>query len=141
MSHSWKSYLLGCCGDGKRSEKKRRSATTNKLAAPPDDLPFTLAAGSNVCAFSFAELKAATQNFSNRNFIGSGGFGPVYKGFVDGKLRPELQEQEVAVKYLDKEGFQGHREWLVRNCYIIYLVVPNFYKIFNLVPTIVIILN
>nr|CAD1827231.1 unnamed protein product [Ananas comosus var. bracteatus] len=72
MSHSWKSYLLGCCGDVKRSEKKRRSAT-NKLAASPEDLPFTLA-GSNLCAFTFAELKAATQNFSNRNFIGSGGF-------------------------------------------------------------------
>nr|CAD1827173.1 unnamed protein product [Ananas comosus var. bracteatus] len=73
MSHSWKSYLLGCCGDVKRSEKKRRSAT-NKLAVSPEDLPFTLA-GSNLCAFTFAELKAATQNFSNRNFIGSGGSG------------------------------------------------------------------
>lgn len=111
---------MGCCGGVKRSEKKRRSAT-NKLAVSPEDLPFTLA-GSNLCAFTFAELKAATQNFSNCNFIGSGGFGPVYKGFVDGKLRPELQEQEVAVKYLDKEGFQGHREWLVRSCYINYYI-------------------
>ncbi|OAY80101.1 putative receptor-like protein kinase, partial [Ananas comosus] len=98
MSHSWKSYSLGCCGGVKRSEKKRRSAT-NKLAASPEDLPFTLA-GSSLCAFTFAELKAATENFSNRNFIGSGGFGPVYKGFVDGKLRPELQEQEVAAEVI-----------------------------------------
>ncbi len=113
MSHSWKSYLLGCCGEVKRSEKKRRSVTSKPIASS-EDLSFTVA-GSNLYAFTFAELKAAAQNFSMRNFIGSGGFGPVYKGFLHGKLRPGLKEQEVAVKYLDKEGFQGHREWLVRN--------------------------
>ncbi|KAL5225962.1 hypothetical protein ABZP36_012601 [Zizania latifolia] len=47
------------------------------------------------------------------NFIGEGGFGPIYKGFVDDKLRPDLQPMHVAVKYLDTDGPQGHREWLV----------------------------
>jgi hypothetical protein len=38
----------------------------------------------------------------------------VYKGFVDGELRPgALESQHVAVKYLDSDGVQGHREWLV----------------------------
>jgi hypothetical protein len=38
-------------------------------------------------------------------------------GFVDGSLGPGLETQHVAVKYLDSEGVQGHREWLVRCLY------------------------
>lgn len=71
-------------------------------------------AGSNLHAFTIAELRAVTRNFSMTNFIGSGGFGPVYKGFIDDKLRPGLKAQQVAVKSLDLDGQQGHREWLVR---------------------------
>ncbi|KAK4396843.1 Serine/threonine-protein kinase RIPK [Sesamum angolense] len=41
-----------------------------------------------------------------------GGFGPVHKGFIDDKLRPGLKAQPVAVKLLDLDGSQGHREWL-----------------------------
>lgn len=37
----------------------------------------------------------------------------MYKGFVDDKLRPGLEAQPVAVKVLDLDGKQGHREWLV----------------------------
>ena len=51
------------------------------------------------------------------NFIGSGGFGPVYKGYIDDKLRPGLKEPHVAVKSLDLDGLQGHREWLVSASY------------------------
>lgn len=59
------------------------------------------------------ELQVITQNFSKNNYLGEGGFGPVYKGFIDDKLRPGLEVQPVAVKVLDLEGKQGHREWLV----------------------------
>lgn len=58
------------------------------------------------------ELQVITQNFSKNNYLGEGGFGPVYKGFIDDKLRPGLEVQPVAVKVLDLEGKQGHREWL-----------------------------
>lgn len=37
----------------------------------------------------------------------------MYKGFIDDKLRPGLEAQPVAVKVLDLDGKQGHREWLV----------------------------
>ncbi|KAG9151063.1 hypothetical protein Leryth_002640 [Lithospermum erythrorhizon] len=53
-----------------------------------------------------------THNFSSSNFLGEGGFGPVYKGFVDDKLRPGLNARPVAVKVLDLDGTQGQREWL-----------------------------
>ncbi|XP_050377174.1 serine/threonine-protein kinase RIPK isoform X2 [Argentina anserina] len=76
-----------------------------------EDLSISLA-GSNLHVFTLGELKVITQSFSSSNFIGEGGFGPVHKGFIDDKLRPSLAAQPVAVKLLDLDGSQGHREWL-----------------------------
>lgn len=69
--------------------------------------------GSKLHTFTLEELREATDDFCKSNLIGEGGFGPVYKGFVDDKLRPGLKAQPVAVKRLDLDGSQGHREWLV----------------------------
>lgn len=77
-----------------------------------EDLSISLA-GTNLHVFTHAELKVVTHNFSSSNFLGEGGFGQVHKGFIDEKLRPGLKAQPVAVKNLDLEGLQGHREWLV----------------------------
>lgn len=80
------------------------------------DLSISLA-GSNIHSFTLQELRVITQNFSTSNFIGEGGFGPVHKGFIDDKLRPNaIKAQPVAVKNLDLDGSQGHREWLVIMC-------------------------
>ncbi|KAM7478944.1 hypothetical protein LguiA_027157 [Lonicera macranthoides] len=50
--------------------------------------------------FSLRDLLVATDNFSNRNILGKGGFGKVYKGrLADGTL--------VAVKRLKEERTQG----------------------------------
>lgn len=76
-----------------------------------EDLSTSLA-GSNIHSFTLQELKVITQNFSSSNFLGEGGFGPVHKGFIDDELRPGLKAQPVAVKLLDLDGAQGHREWL-----------------------------
>ncbi|XP_019434990.1 PREDICTED: putative receptor-like protein kinase At1g72540 [Lupinus angustifolius] len=67
--------------------------------------------GSNLQIFTYQELKEITQNFSKSNFLGEGGFVKVYKGFIDDKLRPRLEAQVVAVKALNLDGKQGHREW------------------------------
>ncbi|XP_057499034.1 cysteine-rich receptor-like protein kinase 10 isoform X2 [Actinidia eriantha] len=51
-----------------------------------------------------ATLNVATENFSNSNKLGQGGFGPVYKGILpDGK--------EVAVKRLSTKSTQGSEEF------------------------------
>ncbi|XP_043687785.1 putative receptor-like protein kinase At4g00960 [Telopea speciosissima] len=54
--------------------------------------------------FDFDEIRAATNNFSNENKLGKGGFGAVYKG--------ELSNgQVVAVKRLSRNSGQGDTEF------------------------------
>ncbi|XBI70485.1 hypothetical protein VPH35_064959 [Triticum aestivum] len=85
--------------------------TGTGVTPSPEDLPVSLA-GSGVEAFTVDELRTATRDFSTSNFVGEGGFGPVYKGYVDERLKPGVRAQAVAVKLLDLEGSQGHKEWL-----------------------------
>ncbi|CAI0394998.1 unnamed protein product [Linum tenue] len=54
----------------------------------------------NLQAFTFSDIKAATNNFSTENLLGSGGFGPVYKGVLPGG-------EEIAVKRLSESSTQG----------------------------------
>lgn len=96
----------------KQSSFHRISISDFSASTISEDLSISLA-GSNLHIFTLEELKVITQNFSSSNFLGEGGFGPVHKGFIDDKLRPGLKAQPVAVKLLDLDGTQGHREWLV----------------------------
>ncbi|KAL4628559.1 hypothetical protein ACB092_05G248000 [Castanea dentata] len=54
--------------------------------------------------FDFGKIRVATQDFSDANKLGEGGFGAVYKGrFPNG--------QEIAVKRLSKNSSQGEIEF------------------------------
>ncbi|XP_077230102.1 serine/threonine-protein kinase RIPK-like [Tasmannia lanceolata] len=118
--------------DPKRVSFQRLSFSDLSNPASPlsvvEDLSLSLV-GSNLYAFTLAELKLITQNFSSNNFLGEGGFGPVHKGFVDEKLRPGLKAQHVAVKLLDLEGNQGHREWLAEVLFLGQLRHPHLVKL------------
>lgn len=71
---------------------------------------------NNLTSFTFSDLKAATKNFRPESFLGEGGFGRVFKGWVDettfAPTRPGTG-LPVAVKKLRSESLQGHKEWLV----------------------------
>lgn len=71
---------------------------------------------SNLKSFNFNDLKTATKNFRPDSLLGEGGFGVVFKGWIDehtlAPSRPGTG-MVVAVKKLKTESFQGHREWLV----------------------------
>ncbi|KAL5572338.1 hypothetical protein UlMin_021935 [Ulmus minor] len=104
------------------------SDLSNPSSTLSEDLSISLA-GSNLHVFTLAELKVITQSFSASNFIGEGGFGPVHKGFIDDKLRPGLKAQPVAVKLLDLDGSQGHREWLTEVIFLGQLRHPHVVKL------------
>ncbi|RZC16510.1 G-type lectin S-receptor-like serine/threonine-protein kinase isoform C, partial [Glycine soja] len=54
--------------------------------------------------FDFSTIDIATNHFSDRNKLGEGGFGPVYKGILE-------DGQEIAVKRLSKTSRQGTEEF------------------------------
>ncbi|XP_019196615.1 PREDICTED: G-type lectin S-receptor-like serine/threonine-protein kinase At4g27290 isoform X2 [Ipomoea nil] len=60
--------------------------------------------GIGVQFFTLQSILEATNNFSNANKLGKGGFGPVYKGTL-----PE--GQEIAVKRLSNQSRQGINEF------------------------------
>ncbi|KAF8766092.1 hypothetical protein HU200_007584 [Digitaria exilis] len=74
-------------------------------------------------ALTFRQLDAATNGFSERNLLGEGGFGRVYKGRLDDT------KEVIAVKQLDKDGFQGNREFLVEVLMLSLLHHPNLVKL------------
>lgn len=106
----------------KHSSYRRISISDLGSSTLSEDLSASLA-GSNLYVFTLQEMKVITQNFSSSNFLGQGEFGPVHKGFIDDRLRPGLKAQPVAVKLLDLDGAQGHREWLVYNFKISFIIL------------------
>ncbi|KAL0701574.1 hypothetical protein Bca4012_057696 [Brassica carinata] len=69
---------------------------------------------TDIHIFTLEELKTITQGFSKHNYLGEGGFGEVYKGFVDDSLKTGLKAQPVAVKALKREEYGGALPWLTR---------------------------
>lgn len=71
----------------------------------------------NLKEFTFTELKNATKNFKPDMLLGQGGFGKVYKGYIDEKVLGSKivsgSTTVVAVKKLNSESVQGFQEWQV----------------------------
>lgn len=71
----------------------------------------------NIKVYSYADLKTATRSFRGDMVLGVGGFGTVYKGWVDAKtLLPSRHGtgMMVAIKKLNQESTQGFDEWQVK---------------------------
>ncbi|ONK64258.1 uncharacterized protein A4U43_C07F23760 [Asparagus officinalis] len=82
--------------------------------------------------YSFAELKSATKNFKPETVLGEGGFGRVFKGWVDEKtLNPAKSGlgMVIAVKKLNPESVQGLEEWESEVNFLGRLSHPNLVKL------------
>lgn len=86
----------------------------------------------NLKTYSFADLKAATRNFKSDTVLGVGGFGTVFKGWVDEKtLMPTKvgNGMVVAIKKLNSESMQGFEEWQAEVNFLGRLSHPNLVKL------------
>ncbi|XP_043712578.1 probable serine/threonine-protein kinase PIX13 [Telopea speciosissima] len=86
----------------------------------------------NLKIFNYAELKLATRNFKPDMLLGEGGFGKVFKGWLDEKTFSSSKigsGMTVAVKKLNPESMQGLEEWQSEVNFLGRLSHPNLVKL------------
>ncbi|KAJ0977952.1 hypothetical protein J5N97_013426 [Dioscorea zingiberensis] len=90
------------------------------------------AAVNGLKSFTLNDLKNASKNFRPEYLLGEGGFGCVFKGWMDeNTLTPARAGAGfvVAIKKLKRESFQGHKEWLAEMTYLGQLHHENLVKL------------
>ncbi|XP_031110074.1 probable L-type lectin-domain containing receptor kinase S.5 [Ipomoea triloba] len=88
---AWLVYLV---------QKKRKLRNPSLILGALKSLPGTPR------EFKFKELKKATENFGEKNKLGQGGYGVVYKGWLAG------EGLEIAVKWFSRESIKGQGDFL-----------------------------
>lgn len=87
---------------------------------------------SKLRIFMFNDLKLATRNFRPESLLGEGGFGCVFKGWIEENGTAPVKPGTgltVAVKTLNPDGLQGHKEWLAEINFLGNLVHPSLVKL------------
>jgi serine/threonine protein kinase len=105
--------LVGCLllikklrkGDGRKSNRQLEAHSRNSSKTEEAlKLWRTEESSTDFTLYDFGDLAAATDNFSEDHRLGTGGFGPVYRG--------ELSDgAEIAVKRLAAQSGQGLKEF------------------------------
>lgn len=86
----------------------------------------------NLRIFTFAELKSATKGFKPDTVLGIGGFGKVYRGWIDDKpnfLSKNTSKTVVAVKKLSSDSIQGFEQWQSEVNFLGGLSHPNLVRL------------
>ncbi|KAF8660126.1 hypothetical protein HU200_057684 [Digitaria exilis] len=112
-------YLRLADSPGKQKKKKAQERMMQEYLSSMDgvvdkniEFPF----------ISFEDIILATDNFSDSNILGKGGFGKVYKGMLEGT-------NEVAIKRLGKGSGQGTDEFRNEVVLIVKLQHKNLVKL------------
>ncbi|XP_071690287.1 probable serine/threonine-protein kinase PBL3 [Rutidosis leptorrhynchoides] len=105
--------MLSNKGKSKDSKNQSKTIIFNKVskAHKDDDAPKLI----NIKAFNLNDLKTATKNFRPDSLLGEGGFGQVFKGWIDETTLAPAKPGTglvVAVKVLKADSRQGQREFL-----------------------------
>ncbi|VAI18405.1 unnamed protein product [Triticum turgidum subsp. durum] len=99
------------------------------------DIKCQILPSASVKIFSYDNLRLATRKFRANTLLGEGGFGRVYKGWIDENTLSPCKPGTgiiVAVKRLSQESLQGHQEWLAAEVnYLGHLSHPNLVKLFG----------
>jgi serine/threonine protein kinase len=71
----------------------------------------------------------ATNGFNRSLKIGEGGFGSVFRGTIKSVGANKGKSIEVAVKKLNRDGFQGHKQWVAEVQFLGVVEHPNLVKL------------
>ena len=130
----------------KRTTSSSTTATTGKLSTVSTStfMASTVSGGStddcyeegghilespNLKIFTFAELRGACKNFKPETVLGEGGFGKVYKGWIDVNPAKGSTAMVVAVKKLNPESVQGMEQWQSEVNFLGRISHPNLVKL------------
>ncbi|KAI5443060.1 hypothetical protein KIW84_011913 [Lathyrus oleraceus] len=112
------------------STPKSSTNSNSRASKSPisNDIPYY----SHLKQFRYHELMLATRNFKPELFLGEGGFGKVFKGWICQDERSPSRPGDrmpIAVKTLNREGKQGHKEWVAEINHLGALQHPNLVKL------------
>ncbi|KAK8598488.1 hypothetical protein V6N13_094457 [Hibiscus sabdariffa] len=120
-------------GEGKNMSRENSGSKVSSFSAPSTPRSEgEILQSPNLKSFSFADLKMATRDFRPDSVLGEGGFGSVFKGWIDENSFVATKPGTgiiIAVKRLNQDGFQGHREWLAEVNYLGQFYHPHLVKL------------
>ncbi|KAK4795747.1 hypothetical protein SAY86_028073 [Trapa natans] len=131
-------------GDGKvnvpAASAPRKSGVSGEdlgpSAAPPEESPAVGLEGRvitpNLRMYTLGELKKATRNFRPDTMLGEGGFGRVFKGWIDENTLDPAKVGDgipVAVKKSNPDSEQGLQEWQSEVKFLGKFSHPNLVKL------------
>lgn len=108
------------------------TTTTSSESSVSTKIDDELKVASQLRKFTFNELKLATRNFKPESLLGEGGFGCVFKGWIEENGTAPVKPGTgltVAVKMLNHESLQGHKEWLAEVNLLGELLHPHLVKL------------
>ncbi|KAJ6989711.1 L-type lectin-domain containing receptor kinase IX.1-like [Populus alba x Populus x berolinensis] len=86
----------------RRKQMMTRKRAAEKMTSINEDLE----RGAGPRRFSYDDLVSATNNFSDLRKLGEGGFGAVYRGYLND------MDMEIAVKKISRSSRQGKKEYI-----------------------------
>ncbi|KAG5030499.1 hypothetical protein AAZX31_06G016800 [Glycine max] len=109
-----------------------RKTTNNPRPSPPVSATRNFRPDTNLINYTLDELKSATRNFRPDTVLGEGGFGRVFKGWIDkNTFKPSRVGVgiPVAVKKSNPDSLQGLQEWQSEVQFLGKFSHPNLVKL------------